>query len=266
MRPCTLLFYLALPFLVARPGLATELWIEPLHFQVQSGAVLEANIRVGTAFAGQPVGFSAEQSVRFDLILHGQTTTVNSAQGDVPALYTTAPENGLLVIVHKTAPEPHVYQDWDSFQSFAKHKHFPAIHARHLARNLPETGFTESDTHHVKALVGVGSSEGMDERTGMETEFVALSNPYTDDPSGGFVVTLYYQDTLRTNAQIKVFDRDSDGKVTVSMEQTDGSGQAIIPIQSGHTYLLDAVVLRASKGDDDVAWETLWAGLTFSVP
>ena len=104
----------------------------------------------------------------------------------------------------------------------------------------------------------------------METEFVALTNPYTDDLTHGFSVQLLYQNQPRANAQIEIFERSPDKKVTISYQQADGQGKAVIPVKAGYTYLLDGVVLREpfaeNAKDFNAVWETLWASLTFKVP
>lgn len=233
---------------------------------MKKGAPLVADFRIGQNFSGGAHAYFETRSARFDILHDDKAIPVDSRIGDVPALQTTAPEDGLLVIVHETTPSTLVYREWKKFRTFAKHKDFPNIGARHRERGLPDDGFTESYTRHVKALVGVGTAEGEDLNAGMEVEFVALSNPYTDDPSGGFAVALYYQDIPRINAQVQVFDRAPNGIVTVTFERTNSAGQAIIPVQSGHEYLLDSVVLRTPTKDGEAVWETLWAGMTFLVP
>jgi len=256
----------ALVSLCATAGLAHEFWIEPHEYQVQSAAPLVADLRNGQDFAGPELAYFPKRFQRFDLIRNGQTTPVDGRMGDVPALRTQAPDAGLLVIVHQTAPKTLKYATWEKFATFASHKDFADMRARHDARGLPEKGFSEIYTRHAKALVGVGDAHGSDAPTGLETEFVALSNPYTDDLAPGMSVQLLYQGLPRADTQIEVFARSPEGVVTVTLTRTDAQGQAVIPVQAGHSYLLDAVVLRAAPEGGDAVWETLWAALTFGVP
>ena len=249
---------------------AHEFWIEPEKFQVESGAPLVADLRNGQNFSGSSMGYFTKRIARFELIQGADITAVEGRMGDVPALQTTAPGDGLLVILHQTAPTRLTYATWDKFQAFADHKDFPDIHARHQARGLPEEGFSEIYTRFVKALVAVGSGAGADKNQGMETEFVALANPYTDDLAQGLPVQLFYKGLPRGDAQVEVFERDADGLVKIILLRTDAEGRTRIPVAPGHSYLLDAVVLRpAPQGDaegDTAAWESLWAGLSFAVP
>ncbi|WP_380991672.1 DUF4198 domain-containing protein [Sedimentitalea sp. HM32M-2] len=245
---------------------AHEFWIEPVEFQVESGAPLVADFRNGQNFRGATLAYFEKQSARFDLIQGGKVSPVRPRLGDIPALQATAGADGLLVIVHQTMPSTLNYAKWEKFQAFADHKDFPDIRARHLARGLPESGFTESYTRHAKALVAVGHGRGQDVATGMETEFVARANPYTDNLTDGLPVQLLYQGRPRADAQVEVFQRDPAGVVTIRLLRTDARGQVRVPVLSGHAYLLDAVVLREMPTDSPEVWQSLWAALSFAVP
>ncbi|MCF6232746.1 MAG: DUF4198 domain-containing protein [Rhodobacteraceae bacterium] len=251
--------------LIANAGLAHEFWIDASEYQVEIGAPLLADLRNGEEFVGRELAYFPNRFTRFDLIVNGQTTALAGRLGDIPAVQTTATTDGLLVIAHQTKPKSLKYAAWEKFAEFAAHKDFTGVKAWHDARGLPESGFGEIYTRYAKALIGVGSAQGMDAQTGLETEFVALTNPYTDG-TDSISIQLFYQGSPRTNTQIEVFDRDADAKVTITYIRTDDMGKAHIPVQAGHTYLLDAVVLRPAPEDDQAVWETLWAALTFGVP
>ena len=81
---------------------------------------------------------------------------------------------------------------------------------------------------------------------------------------------LFYQSGQRADEQVEIFERAPSGAVTVSTTRTNADGIATIPVQSGHDYMLDAVVLREPTSQraeqTGAAWETLWANLTFHVP
>lgn len=223
-------------------------------------------MRNGQFFSGSRQAYFSKRTARFELTQNGRTTPVMARMGDIPALQATADRDGLIVVVHQTEPTTLTYKSWDKFQSFAEHKDFPDIRARQEARGLPDADFAETYTRYAKSLIAVGPGSGSDAETGMETEFVALANPYTDDLSNGFPVKLLYQGKPRPDAQVEVFDRNPDKEVTVTLLRTDEDGRAVIPVTEGHEYLLDAVVLREAQPDSGAVWETLWAALTFKVP
>lgn len=249
----------------AQTARAHEFWIDPLEYQVESGAALSAHFRNGETFKGTPLAYFDRRSTRLEVITQAARTPYAGRMGDIPAVQTRTNEDGLLIIAHETAPSTLTYATWEKFQTFADHKDFPDMRARHAARRLPDEGFTETYRRFAKALIAVGTGTGADIVTGMETEFVARSNPYTDDPARGMTVTLLYEGAPRRAAQVEIFERPPSGDVRVTLLRTDDDGTVTVPVKPGHTYLLDAVLLRPIH-DGESVWESLWAALTFHVP
>jgi len=252
--------------LTALPALSHEFWIEPQKYQVESGSAVIADLRNGQNFTGANQVYFARRTRRFDISLGDNTVPYQGRMGDLPAFQSDPLDDGLLVITHETMPQTLTYETWEKFQAFASNKGFANIARRHQARGLPDQDFSETYTRHAKALVAIGAGTGADRLGGMEFEFVAQANPYTDDLSLGMPVGLFYRGEPRAEAQIEVFERAPEGTVTVFLRHTDPQGQALIPVRAGHSYLLDAVVLRPAPKAEQPVWETLWAALTFAMP
>lgn len=246
---------------------AHEFWISPETYQVPSGATIEARFRNGENFKGVELAYFESRSTRHEMATQGRIAPVPSRSGDRPAIVVEQAPEGLLVLAHETTQSRLTYRSWEKFAKFAAHKDFPDIQTRHAARDLPTDTFRENYSRHVKALIGVGRAEGTDRPLGLITEFVALTNPYDASFYQKMRVQLFYKSQPRANAQVEVFDRAPDGTVSVRLTRTDGTGTATLHTLPGHTYLIDAVVLRVpEQSGADIAWETLWAGLTFAVP
>ena len=116
--------------------------------------------------------------------------------------------------------------------------------------------------------IAVGDGAGADREAGLETEIVALANPYTDDLSDGLPVRVLYQGAPRADAQVELFAKSPEGEVEITLLRTDAEGVALLPVTPGQVYLADAVVVRPLEpvAEDDPVWESLWASLTFKVP
>jgi hypothetical protein len=198
----------------------------------------------------------------------GDVLKVSGRAGDRPALNMTAPHDGLAVVIHETSDHLLTYSEWAKFESFTTHKDFTWAMDQHRADGLPEEGFKERYSRYGKSLIAVGNGEGKDREMGMLTEIVAGANPYTDDVTGGFPVTVLYKGAPRADVQIELFDKSPDGTVETSLHRTDADGHAVIPVDPGHSYLVDSVVMRSLKpqAEGDPVWESLWASLTFEVP
>lgn len=225
-----------------------------------------ANLRNGQHFEGVALSYITSGFTRFDLAQGDASAPVTGRLGDRPALNMAAPGDGLAIVVQETTPSFVTYKEWEKFVTFAAHKDFPDIEARHKANGFPDAPFKERYTRHVKALIGVGSGAGSDRAMGLKTEFVALSNPYAPGFDGTMRVQVLYLDGPRADAQVEVFDRPPEGEVVVTLHRTDADGIAAIPVEPGHEYLFDAVVLEPITQEGDAVWDTFWAALTFAVP
>ena len=249
------------------PGLSSahEFWVEPTEWQVAPGADIVADLRNGEEFKGAALAWFDRHVARGEAVFGEKTVRYSARLGDRPALVTEAVEPGLAVLIHETTPSRLTYRTWEKFQKFVDHKALGVTKDAHLAAGHPETGFVESYTRHAKALVQVGAGEGADRAFGLETEFVALTNPYAAGFDGQMQVALIYQGQPRGGAQVEVFERAPDGAVTIRLETTDADGRADIAVKPGHAYLLDSVVLREGTQEGAI-YDTLWAALTFYVP
>jgi hypothetical protein len=245
---------------------AHEFWISPDRYRVGEGEPMTAALRVGQDFSGSAFAYIPASFARFEVMTSEGAAPVEGRMGDLPALQVDAPVPGLNVIVHQTTPLMLRWAEWEKFVSFCEHKDCTSAVDEHRARGYPQDGFRETYTRFAKALVAVGDGAGADAATGMETEIVALANPYADDVSAGLPVLVLYQGQPRRDAQVEVYARAPDGTVSDSYYRTDAEGRALIPLAPGTEYLVDAVVMRPLDPGgvaDAPLWESLWASLTF---
>ncbi|HGG63131.1 MAG TPA: DUF4198 domain-containing protein [Rhodobacteraceae bacterium] len=269
-RPIALILF-AMSFAgIALPVLGHEFWLEPQKFQPETGATVQVKLRNGMKFSGIELGYFDDRTVVFDIIQNGTRTPVQARAGDFPAFSKSALTDGLIVLIYQSKFSKLQYNKFEKFAAFVEHKSFDGVVERHKERGLPMERFNEVYTRFCKTLIGVGAGAGQDAATGMETEFIALTNPYTDDLSDGFTVQVLYQGAPRVDAQVEVFERAPDNTVTVTYHRTDDQGHATVPVKPGHTYLFDAVVLREPAqtlaDETNAVWESLWASLTFATP
>lgn len=256
--------------LLAAPAAAHEFWLEPLAYQVEADGNLTAHIVNGQDFKGVKLPFVPRRFAHFIAFEGDDSMQVSSRMGDSPALDQAPVSEGLNVVAYQARNSDVSYETWEKFQTFLDHKDLGEQLVNHQARGFPIENFKEVYSRYSKTLIGVGNAAGADKRVGLETEIVALTNPYTDDMSAGMRAQLFYRTNVRANAQIEVFEKAPNGAVAVFMVRTDNQGIATVPVKSGYSYMLDAVVLREPAAqlaaDTGAAWETLWANLTFMAP
>ncbi|MDX8353644.1 DUF4198 domain-containing protein [Cognatiyoonia sp. IB215182] len=250
--------------------MAHEFWIEPKAYQIPADGKLEADLVNGEEFAGVTLSYLPRSFVNFVLFAGEDVVRVRGRPGDIPALNQNPLSNGLHVAAYQTRNATVDYTNWEKFQRFVDHKDLGNVRQQHEARDLPLNDFLEVYSRYSKTLIGVGDGSGADRRVGLETEIVALSNPYTDDLSDGFQVQVHYRNDPRTNEQVEVFQKAPNGSVEIALYRTDDEGIATFPVIPGYAYMVDAVVLREPSAEiadqTGAVWETLWANLTFAVP
>ncbi|MEL6550696.1 MAG: DUF4198 domain-containing protein [Pseudomonadota bacterium] len=249
--------------ILATAASAHEFWLSPRAYEVGVGRALEADIRTGESFKGNASPYFTRNVERFEVLMGGRRIDPEATLGDRPVLDRSVPGEGLAVVIYETRDSRLTYQDWQKFVNFVEHKAFDGALARHDARGLPREGFVETYRRYAKSLIAVGGGAGSDRPVGLDTEIVALANPYTDAVDAMPVQVLLYGQP-RANAQVETYIRAPSGEVSVDIRRTDANGRAAIPIRPGHEYMVDAVVLEERSGD--VAWHSMWANLTFSVP
>jgi uncharacterized GH25 family protein len=247
---------------------AHELWLDSKEFQLREVGNVEIELRNGQNFSGLNLPYFNKSVKQFFWVQNGERHNVKSRLGDVPAMSTSIESEGLVLVVYESTPESITYDKWEEFTNFIKHKDFPDAEKSHVARGLPKTEFKELYRRYSKALVGLGHSKGQDKNFGLETEFVAQTNPYVNSTNTDFTAKLLYQQLPRKNTQVEIFERDPKKLVRKSMLRTDEYGRFSVPIKPGFDYLLDAVVLREAtpRTNKGAVWESLWATMTFSVP
>ncbi|MBS1302878.1 DUF4198 domain-containing protein [Loktanella sp. SALINAS62] len=256
--------------ILAGPVSAHELWLAPESYTIAPDATVMAEIVNGTDFVGQSLPYLPQQFVLFKNYTPAGTADVAGRIGDRPAAQIPTPPEGLNVLAYQSVDNRVDYDDWDTIASFVEHKDLTGFYDAHAARGFTEEPFTEVYSRYSKSLIAVGNGQGADARTGLETEIVALTNPYTDDVSDGMRFQLWYQDAPRANVRFEVFDMAPDGTVTQTFYTTDDQGMVTVPVQPGYAYMADAVVIRepdpALAEQFGAIWETLWANMTWAVP
>jgi len=255
---------------IATPAVSHEFWIEPLEYQIEADGRLQGQLVNGQYFEGPTFGYLPQRFAIFAQFAGDASGPVEGRLGSRPALDAAPLGEGLNIVAYQSTVNRVTYETYDKFETFTTNKGFGDVAARHTARGLPTTDFSEAYTRFSKTLIGVGNAAGSDRRTGLETEIVALTNPYTDDLSDGVRVQVFYGTLPRADTQVELFAKAPDGTVEITLHRTDALGIATLPVTSGTSYLVDAVVLREPSARlaraGNVVWETLWASLTFQAP
>jgi hypothetical protein len=243
---------------------AHEFWIAHETGVLDAGDPIIADLKVGRNLLGEPYPYLSSRFTRFTVTVDGETLAVSGNEGDIPAMATIPARPGLNIIAHQTIAYRVTYDDWSIFRNYLVEEGLDNFAKLHRARGLPEQGFAERYTRHAKALVQAGPvmPDDADSRVGLLFELVAEANPYTTGLDA-LPVSLTWRGEPVEGQQISIF-RNAGDNVTRSTVITDSSGRAIIPLDPGSNYLLNAVRLEPAMSDP-VVWQSHWASLSFGI-
>ena len=244
---------------------AHEFWIEPFRFEIATGDLLQADLRVGQDMKGDSLHYIPQRFEAFNLTAGNATRAVDSRAGDNPAVGETIPDSGLHVLSYVSVDSELAYSDPVKFERFLNNEGIEWVKAAHEQRGLPAQGFKEAYQRFAKSLVKVGDGTGTDRPLGLEFELVVETNPYTDRHSD-LVALLLWRGKPLPRAQVTVFRRQ-DGDVNKTLFTTDAQGRVRIPRRGAPgVYLLNAVhMVEPPPNDHGVVWKSLWASTTFEV-
>lgn len=242
---------------------AHEFWVEPLPFQVTVGEQVQLDLRVGQMLQGRSYPYLSHKFARFAVDDATRVYAFAGNEGDIPAMTYQAQTPGLHVISYDALPERLTYDNFADFAAFLEEEGLADVMARHHARGLPDTGFSEGYSRNAKALVQVGvpHKEQTDRVVGLPFELVALESPYTAHDQ--FQVRLLWQGAPFADAQVTLFHRPPSGEVTRQTVRTDADGVTLIPFIASGTYLLSAVHMDERPAESGEVWHSTWASLSF---
>jgi uncharacterized GH25 family protein len=247
------------------PASAHEFWIEPKAFRVEPGAAIIADLKVGQNFRGDTYPYLKSQFVSFRVSDRAGARDIKGDEGDAPAVNIRSAAKGLHVISYLATAHRLDYDKWEDFVSYLEYEGLGWVAEAHKRRGLPESGFAEEYVRCAKALVQVGEPSATDKdlATGMPLELIADQNPYAAPPPSELPVTLLWRGKPLGDIQIRVFQ--DNGTVTETTTRTDPTGKAVISLQGGGRFLLNAVHMQEAPPEQTARWESYWASLTFEV-
>lgn len=255
------------------PVPAHEVWIQPHSPQVETGAPVTADLRIGDMFAGNHLLYIPQQTERVAILGAGGMTDYVPRVGSRPVIDLRADLldglTGHAMLIYQSADSYVHYMHQDKFFDFATKKGAGDIPDAHARRGLPPGGFIERYKRFAKSSITIGAPDEVvnDRATGMEVEFVLTGRPLMADGTRRLQARLFYQDAPLPDAVVTLFTRLPDGDVTTTGLVTGSDGMVGVAALPGHDYLLDHVTLRPLDPATDknkAVWESLWASLTFS--
>ncbi|MEM7546517.1 MAG: DUF4198 domain-containing protein [Pseudomonadota bacterium] len=249
---------------------AHEFWVEPVAYQVDVGAPIEARLKNGENFKGSTYPYLDELFTRFDLVTRAGIEPVKGRRGDNPALNQATARGGLHVVAYDSRMYSLTYTNFEKFTNFVTSKKLGWVLEEHAKRGYREDKVVETYYRYPKSLIKVGSGAGRDKPVGQIFELVAEINPYSAAAKEGVRVQLLYEGVPFPDADIQIFHYPAGTEDAVKDHvTTDATGRATIPVFDGGPFLINATHIRDPRPEGvakGAHWESIWASMTYELP
>lgn len=242
---------------------AHDMWIEPMTFFPDAGAIVGVRLRVGENLLGDPVPRDPALINQFVVEdAEGRKPVVGRTGAD-PAGFVRAAMPGLLVIGYRSNPTP-VQQTAEKFNQYLKEEGLDAVAALRASRG--QTGAVrEIFSRCAKSLVLSGSMDKTqgDRSLGFTLELVAERNPYTLNVGQDLPVRLTYENRPLAGALVVAINRAHPAQKLTARSGQDGRVRFQLP--RGGMWLIKAVHMVEAPAGANAEWASYWASLTFKL-
>lgn len=248
----------------ATPVAAHEYWLDMINYTPRPGAKVPVVQRTGTNFLGDSFPYVRAYSKRFSVIDGRGERVIKAIEGDDPAAEVAFLNAGLAIVVYERAADIVTHSTMPRFLEVLEGEGLDHVPAQHRAMGWPETDIRESYARYAKALVKVGTGQGVDRAVGLRFEIVVEGNPYDLARDADIPVRVLHEGRPVENVLVKAFNR-ADVQSPKSA-RTDVEGRAAISGVPTGEVLLSAVIMMPADQRSDAKWLSLWASVTFKRP
>lgn len=239
---------------------AHEFWIEGTVADRTGQTNVTLDLKVGQHMAGQSLPFIPDYVVQFQA-LNGGAEAILGQTGSIPAARVAFdPTKGFAGFI-EMAPRTVTHSDWGKFLQYLDTEGLNRVEVEHLARRLPQSGFTETYARHAKLVIfGTEKSYPIPEHhTPAPIDIEILATQEISMAEAALQGRLVIGGDLAPNRQVSVFVRN-DGHVQSFRILTDENGAFHIEFRKGATLLFNSVEMTEG-GSPEIAWHSDWASL-----
>lgn len=257
-------------------ALAHEFWLVPVTTPMTVGSVAHVGIKVGEFFQGEPLGWSAPQTV--SLGLHTASGNLDmlpllALRGATPELSVPLRTPGTTMLTFDSQPN-FITLPADTFHAYLHYEGLDFIKARRVASGDDKKPGRERYRRFVKTLIRVvpaapAATEPEPDTTfsrviGQQLEIVPLNNPLTMAPGDDLQVKLLFEGKPLAGALVKAWHR-KPGQFLVVHAITAADGTATVTLPHPGAWMVSVVHMVPAVGVKDTDWDSLWANLSFGL-
>ena len=266
-----LIFFVCLFSVSTLPVFAHEYWLQPDKFLTEANQTIKTSIKVGQNFKGDNYAYIPKQIKSAKVYINEEHYKIRQRVGD--QTITLIPEKeGLHILALTTNHFMVSYDTYDDFKKFVNKQDLAWVLEAHKMRQLPLKNFTEAYRRFAKTLIQVGKGEQIDQRLGLEFEWVLKNDLGKSDSDSlvaePLVAELWWQGEPLKSFQLSLFI-NKDNQINNYVLKTNEQGQVRIKKVAGAKYLISAVQMvipdKKVKEQTEAIWESLWTSISFGV-
>ena len=239
---------------LATQALAHDFWIEPSTFRPAAGTTFTASLRVGQDFIGDAVPRSSSLMESFTLHDGRGERPVNGLENRDPAGYVKVDRPGVALLAYRSKAS-FLETTPAKFAQFLREEGLPAVPAKGATHR-------EHFYRYAKAIVITGNATSQSGYSlvtrplNQRLELVPAGDPFS---ASAVELRLLFEQKPLAGTLVVAIAREDGSRV---QRRTDARGRVKLPLGRG-VWLVKAVHLIPAPKSSGVAWESLWASLTF---
>jgi uncharacterized GH25 family protein len=262
-------FALFMGLLLVNAVFAHDLYLMPVRFVVQAGAVITVGLHNGDSFPESEISPALERERDMKLISAAGAWEVENLRvsGKIVQGEVRIPHAGSYIITAKTIP--HAFQlGAKEFNAYLKEEGLAKVQEWRREHGAMQTAGRERYSKYAKALLTTGGSNEFHSRqAGLAMEIVPEISPYDLKVGADLPVQVLLRGLPAVDLQVEV--SLASGALptrTTVLGRTDKQGRIVIPHVSTGKWRIHAVSLERCKDASAADWESSWASLTFELP
>lgn len=264
----------------ARIAQAHEFWFEPLTVSLAAGDTARLDLRVGEFFEGEPMGFSAPQTIGLRQYTASGSKDLRAllpppSQSAVATLNLPLPAPGSYLFAFDSQPNQ-ISLPAGTFHAYLHDEGLDFIKKQREAAGSAEKPGRERYRRHVKTLLRVGDAASAGTttaaaadktyatRTGQRLEIVPSNDPLAMKPGDALGLQVWFDDKPLAGALLKAWNRQS-GQTLIIRAKTSVDGKATFNLPYAGGWMISVVHMVPAKGAKDIDWDSLWGNLSFNL-
>ncbi len=240
-----------------------DFWIEPQTFAPRAGETVPLFLLVGDHFEGEIFPRSASHIARFSAQTPLGRVDVAGLDGQSPAGYLAAAENGSYVVGYRSH-RSFTTMELPAFRDYLREEGLDSVIDQ--VSGLGDGGSVrEAFSRCAKSILRVapGDSKGFDSRLGLRLELVARTDPSRIAPGDSIEVELLFEGRPLEGALITA--RPKEQPMAATTGRSDANGVTRLEITRPGMWMVKTVHMIPPEEGLEADWESLWATLTFQV-